>query len=76
MVRLTASEFLDLVHTYALRLTREEDRERLTAELTGPPRVVRPSLVDERAGFVPPSWWRGDEYASRSGVAAMMTMRG
>lgn len=52
-----------------------EDRERINQQLIGPPRVNRPSLVDERAGFVPPSWWKGDEYASKSGMLARMTLK-
>lgn len=69
-------EFLDLSHRYVLLHTeKDEDRERLNRILIGPPRVHGASLVDERAGFVPPAWWRGDEYASRSSVAAMMTLK-
>lgn len=52
----------------------DEDRERLNRELLGPPSVNRPLAVDPRAGFVPPSWWKGDEYASRSGMAAVFTL--
>jgi hypothetical protein len=52
-----------------------EDRERLNQQLIGPPRVNRPSLVDERAGFIPPAWWKGDEYASKSAMLARMTLK-
>jgi hypothetical protein len=69
-------EFLDLAHRYALLITDEAaDRERLNRMLLGPPRIRGTSLVDERAGFVPPAWWRGDEYASRSSLAAMMSLK-
>lgn len=33
------------------------------------------TIVDKQAGFAPPAWWRGDDYASRSGIAAMMTLK-
>jgi len=42
--------------------------------LIGKPRVNRPTLVDPVAGFVPPAWWRGDEYASRSTQLARATL--
>lgn len=68
-------EFLDLAHGY-MRLGVEDAarRQQLDRLLIGPPRITRPSTVDPRAGFTPPAWWRGDEYASRSGVAAMATL--
>lgn len=68
------AEFLDLAHRYALLNTEPENHARLNSSLIGRPRVDRPTLVDERAGFVPPSWWRGDDYASRSGVLAAATL--
>lgn len=50
--------------------------------LIGPLRIAGPgedgkppSVIDEQAGFAPPSWWRGDLYASRSGMAAAISMR-
>lgn len=71
-------EFLDLAHRWAL-LSAEDDegRERINRVLLGPPRMggTKTSPVDERAGFVPPPWWRGDEHASRSSLAAMMTLK-
>lgn len=69
-------EFLDLAHRYALLIAdKPEDRERLNQVLLGPPRIRGVSLIDERAGFVPPAWWKGDAYASRSSLAAMMTLK-
>lgn len=69
-------EFLDISHRYALMcVDTDEARERLNRTLLGPPRIKGPSLVDERAGFVPPAWWKGDEYASRSNLAAMMALK-
>jgi len=56
-------------------LEQEEDRVRVNRTLVGPPRVDRPTVVDERTGIVPPPWWRGDEYASRSSAAAALTLR-
>jgi hypothetical protein len=44
-------------------------------QLIGRPKVDRPTLVDERTGIVPPSWWRGDDYASASGQLAALTLR-
>lgn len=71
-------EFLDLAHRHALLLAEDEEaQERINRVLLGPPRMGgnKTSPVDEQAGFVPPPWWRGDEYASRSSVAAMMTLK-
>jgi len=56
-------------------LTPDDKREQLARDLIGPPRSEYTTVVDERTGIVPPSWWRGDDYASRSGVAAMMTLK-
>jgi flavin-dependent dehydrogenase len=58
-----------------LLLAKAEDHDRLNMTLIGPPKIDRPSLIDERAGFVPPPWWKGDDYASRSGMTAMMTLK-
>lgn len=55
--------------------TEPEKHNQVNSVLIGPPRIDRPSLIDEQAGFTPPSWWRGDEYASRSGLSAAVTMR-
>jgi hypothetical protein len=71
-------EFLDLTHRYALLAAEDDEgRERINRVLLGPPRLGggKTSPVDEQAGFVPPAWWKGDEYASRSSVAAMMTLK-
>lgn len=72
---LSPSAFLDLVHVYILKFTKSEDHEQVTSQLIGPPRITRPTLVDERTGIVPPTWWKGDAYASNSGVAAMLSMK-
>ena len=63
------------MHHYLLLQTEPDKHNQLNNVLIGPPRIDRPSLVDEQAGFVPPSWWKGDEYASRSGIMAAATMR-
>lgn len=68
-------EFLDLTHRYVLLVTDEDRHAQLNQSLIGPPRITRPSTVDPKVGFTPPSWWRGDEYASRNAVAAMSTLR-
>lgn len=52
-----------------------EDAENLSRALIGPPQVDRPTVVDERTGIVPPAWWKGDDYASQSSMAAMMTLK-
>jgi hypothetical protein len=62
------------VHHYILTITNPDHHNRINQVLIGPLTSDRP-LVDERAGFTPPAWWKGDEYASRSGVAAMMTLK-
>ena len=70
------AEFLDLVHHFIIiNAKSDEDRVRLNRMLIGPPQVDRPTVVDERTGIVPPSWWKGDDYASQSGLAAMMTLK-
>lgn len=43
--------------------------------LTGPLSTSAPPAIDERAGFAPPSWWKGDDYASRSGQLAAFALR-
>lgn len=58
-----------------LLIAKPEDHERLNQTLIGPSRIDRPTIVDERTGMVPPAWWKGDDYASRSGIAAMMTLQ-
>lgn len=63
-----------MAHRFTLLITEPENHARLNRELVGRPRVNRPTVIDARAGFVPPSWWRGDEYASRSGVVAAFTL--
>lgn len=62
-------------HFISMNTPKDEDRAQLNRELIGPPRVDRPTVVDEKTGIVPPSWWKGDEYASKSGIAAMMTLK-
>lgn len=69
-------EFLDITHYFIMMLVKtEEDANKLNQALIGPPLVDRPTVVDEHAGFVPPSWWRGDEFASQSSIAAMMNIK-
>jgi hypothetical protein len=70
-------EFLDMAHRYLLLVLQDkpEAQTQVNRELLGPPRVNRPTVIDERAGFVPPAWWKGDAYASRSGIAAAFTLR-
>lgn len=53
----------------------EDDMTKLNAALVGPPQIDRPMVVDEKAGFTPPAWWKGDEFASQSSLAAAMTLR-
>ena len=56
--------------------TKPESHAGLHQQFTGPVGGDRaPARVDEQAGFAPPSWWRGDDYASRSGIAAAATLR-
>lgn len=52
-----------------------EDHEKITNMLIGQPLIDRPTVVDEQAGFTPPAWWKGDTYASKSGMAAGVTLR-
>lgn len=70
-------EFLDLTHHYVLLGAKAENHDQINQVLLGPPRIGpgRTSPVDERAGFTPPAWWKGDDYASRSGIAAALTLR-
>jgi hypothetical protein len=70
---LSVAQFLDLTHHYVLTLAKAEDHDKINKDLIGVPLTSRP--VDEQAGFTPPSWWKGDEYASRSGIVATTTMR-
>lgn len=74
MVELRPPGFLDLVHHYLLLVSDPEQHDRLNRELIGS--LASTGRVDPVAGFAPPSWWRGDEYASRSGVVAAVSMRG
>jgi hypothetical protein len=69
-------EFLDATHRFML-ITAEkpEDRKRINNLLIGPLSGGGEAPVDERAGFAPPSWWKGDEYASRSGQLAALTLK-
>lgn len=69
------TEFLDMTHRHMLMCTRSEDHDKLNKMLIGRPSVGRPAEVDARAGFAPPSWWRGDEYASKSGIYAAFTLK-
>lgn len=69
-------EFLDLAHRFLLLMTDDEQqRKRWDQLLLGPPKITGTTVVDEKAGFVPPAWWRGDEYASRSSMAAMLSLK-
>lgn len=69
-------EFLDLTHRYMAICADDGDKVRqLNQLLIGPPRITRPSTIDPQAGFTPPAWWKGDEYASRSALVAMTTLR-
>lgn len=68
-------EFLDLTHRYTLMCSDPENHERINQRLTGPLTTDPPRPVDERAGFAPPSWWKGDDYASRSGQLAALALR-
>lgn len=69
------AEFLDLVHRYVLIISKPEEHDKINASLTGPLNKGGAAQVDEQAGFIPPSWWKGDEYASRSGMLAAATLR-
>lgn len=33
------------------------------------------TIVDQRSGMVPPSWWHGDEEASHTGMLAAAQLR-
>lgn len=55
--------------------TDESERAGLNTRLTGPLVAQKTSQVDEKTGIRPPSWWRGDEEASRSSLAATLTLR-
>lgn len=72
---MTPAEFLDVVHHYLLLISDPKKHEAMNRDLIGPPRIERPTLVDDVAGFVPPAWWRGDEYAANSGRVAAVTLR-
>lgn len=71
--QLSAAQFCDLVHFYIIRGTKPEDHQRINSIVTGPLTAHR--KVDEQVGFVPPSWWRGDDYASQASLAATMTLK-
>ena len=72
LTRLTSPRFLNLVHHYILLVTDPSEHKKLNQELIGPSQIER--KIDERAGFVPPSWWKGDKYASDSMNAARFTL--
>jgi len=63
------------VHHYVLLVTKPEEHDKFNRELIGPRQSGLVTQVDPLAGFVPPSWWRGDEYASNSGIMAGATLR-
>jgi len=58
-----------------LLVTDPKEHDKINESLTGPSRIDHVTQVDEKAGFTPPSWWRGDDYASRSGIMATATLR-
>lgn len=72
-VELPPPDFLDLVHHYLLLSVDEKEHARLNRTLIGAGEAA--PEIDERAGFAPPSWWRGDDYATKSGIAAKLTLR-
>lgn len=67
---------MDLVHYVLIREIQDDgERKRLNDLLTGAPEAPTKTVVDEQTGIQPPSWWRGDAYASRSAYAAASTLR-
>lgn len=68
-------EFLDMVHRHALLISRPEDHDKINKMFIGRLTAGRPPEIDARAGFAPPSWWRGDEYASKSGIYAAFALK-
>lgn len=58
-----------------MHIKTDEDAESVNRTLIGPPQVDRPTVVDEKTGIVPPAWWKGDDFASQSSIAAMMTFK-
>lgn len=71
---LNPARFLNLVHHYVLTIAKPEEHAKLNRQLIGASTAV--PVIDKKAGFAPPSWWKGDEYASRSAIAARVTMKG
>lgn len=71
---LNPARFLDLVHHYMLSITKPEDHANLNRQLIGASTAV--PVTDKTAGFAPPSWWKGDDYASKSALAARVSMKG
>jgi hypothetical protein len=68
--------FMDLVHNFILLSVKEPGQAaQLETQLIGPLGAGALSRTSDTGGITPPSWWKGDEYASRSSLLAMTTMR-
>lgn len=55
------------------RATYDDSIRRFNELLTGP-RTATHTTVDPESGLKPPPWWRGDEDASRSSLAALTAL--
>lgn len=74
VAQLNPARFFDVVHHYILLVTDPKEHAKLNRQFVGASTAV--PVIDKQAGFAPPSWWKGDDYASRSGIAARVTMKG
>lgn len=62
------------MHHYILLNSDPEEHNKINRQLIGN-FTTRERKIDERAGFAPPSWWKGDDFASHSGLAAAVSLK-
>lgn len=78
-LELRSSDFLDLAHRYVLLVTDPDHHDEINRELLGPLHAVRvvrdPRTGEPQPHVTPPSWWHGDEDATRSSLDAALALR-
>lgn len=69
--------FLDLTQHYLFSVYEidEKKREKLRRELVGVPRLLLPKVEADKIPRWAPAWWRGDDDASASNMAAMKALQ-
>jgi len=68
---------LDVAHYWLILTTPDQEQQReLNERLTGPlSHQHRNAPVQRAPGIRPPTWWKGDAYATQSSLAAASELR-